>query len=93
VVTKEQAQAASYRQTFHYTGKRQCSRVVGPRGGETVKVTEVRVNGSCQTWKRDPQRFRLPVKYGLYESSAIEHTNAADWHSPEDCPLRGKGTE
>ncbi len=30
-----------------------------------------RVNGRLQTWKRDPNRFRLPIKHGLYAYSAI----------------------
>jgi hypothetical protein len=25
-----------------------------------------RRNGTSQTWKRDPSRFRTPVKFGLY---------------------------
>lgn len=34
-------------------------------------VAECRVSGNLKTWKRDPNRFRLPVKYGFYQSSAI----------------------
>lgn len=25
-----------------------------------------RVNGAVKTWKRDPNRIRVPLKYGLY---------------------------
>jgi hypothetical protein len=30
-----------------------------------------RRNGKVQTWKRDPNRFRLPVKYGLKDYDEI----------------------
>ena len=29
------------------------------------KYWRVRRNGATQTWKRDPNRFRIPVKFGL----------------------------
>ena len=31
-----------------------------------------KVNGKPQTWKRDANRIRVPVKYGLYEYAAFE---------------------
>lgn len=40
---------------------------------------EVRVSGRCQTWKTRPTEFKVPIKYGLYESSYITHENAAEW--------------
>lgn len=79
--------ACRYGQELHYTGRHPCKRVVGPRGGITEHVTHVRVSGRCQTWKTRPADFRLPVKYGLYEHSAVEAHNAADFHLPEDCHL------
>jgi hypothetical protein len=88
MVTKEQAVSAGYRATFHYTGRNGgCKRTVGPRGGVTESIVSVRASGACQIWKRDAGRFRLPVKYGLYESSAIEQTSAVDFHLASDCPL------
>ena len=30
-----------------------------------------RVSGKVKTWKRDPGRIRVPVKYGLYVNDAI----------------------
>lgn len=39
------------------------------------RIVRVRVSGQCQTWKRDQNRFRLPVKYGLYESGEITQDN------------------
>ena len=46
-----------------------------------------RRNGATQTWKRDTNRFRLPVKYGLYAYDAITEQSAHLVHSPEDCPF------
>jgi hypothetical protein len=79
-----------YYSHFHYTGKRMCSRAIGPRGGEKISVTDCRVSGSLKTWKTRPTEFRLPVKYGMYESSAITHHDAALWHLAADCPLRAE---
>lgn len=30
-----------------------------------------RVNGQVKTWKRSPERVRVPVKFGLYAYDAI----------------------
>ena len=84
MITKEQALTA---REFHYTGKHDCSKVVGPRGGVTVKITNVRASGKCKTWVRSPNRFHLPVKYGLYENYWIDENNCGDFHRSIDCPL------
>ena len=85
-MTREDAIKAWHGQTFHYTGRHDCKRETGPRGGIKETVMRVRVSGTCQTWKTRPADFRLPVKYGLYESGAIDQGNAAQFHKPEDCP-------
>jgi len=36
-----------------------------------------RVNGKPKTWKRDPSRVRVPVKYGLY---SYDHLTEHDLH-------------
>jgi len=64
-----------------------CKRTVGPRGGVKVDQTRVRVSGRCQTWKTRPEAFRLPVKFGLRTSLAIEPHNAHLFHLASDCPL------
>lgn len=94
MVTKQQAINAHHGQEFHYTGPSSrnphgvtCQRTEGPRGGITETVVRARVTGTCQTWKREPERFRLPVKHGMYESAAITNYNADDWHASSDCPL------
>lgn len=87
MITKEQAMQCRYGDEIHYTGNHDCTKTVGPRGGVTINIQRVRVSGRCQTWKTRPDEFRLPVKYGLYESGEITHSNATCWHLPSDCPL------
>lgn len=49
-------------------------------------------NGRCQTWKTRPDDFRKPVKYGLYDYSAITPENAHLFHIPSECEtLRKRG--
>ena len=88
-ITKLQAQALRYGQELHYTGRHECQRIEGPRGGITLKLTRVRVSGATQTWKTRPAEFRVPVKHGLYESGEITHRNADCFHLVADCPLFG----
>lgn len=88
MITKAQAVTAFQLGELHYTGRHECTRTVGPRGGVTETITRVRVSGQCQTWKTRPAEFRLPVKYGMWESGAITEANAADFHVAADCPLR-----
>jgi hypothetical protein len=87
-MTKEQAmdQKTQWAE-IHYTGKHECKRTIGPRGGETLSITRVRANGKCQTWKRDPARFRLPIKHGLYEYGEITQDNCSDFHLVSECKL------
>ena len=42
---------------------------------------EVRRNGKTQTWKRQPGKFRIPCKYGMYEYVDITDQNASEWSS------------
>lgn len=81
MVTKAEALTAH---SFHWGN---CTRAVGKRGGITEHVCEYRRNGKTQTWKRDANRWRVPVKRGLYEYGDITPERAHEWHTPEDCPL------
>jgi hypothetical protein len=88
MITKKQARDSRTQYAeIHYTGKHECKRVIGPRGGETLTITRVRANGKCQTWKRDEKRFRLPIKYGMWEYYEINQDNAGDFHLASECPL------
>jgi hypothetical protein len=44
---------------------------------KSKELKQVRVSGKCQTWKTRPDDFKLPVKYGMYESLYITPENAA----------------
>lgn len=39
----------------------------------------VRRNGKTRTWKRTPERFEIPVKYGLYQYAIIDNDNHNEW--------------
>jgi len=41
---------------------------------------QVRRTGKTQTWKTRPNEFKIPVKYGLYESTYITHLNCDEWN-------------
>lgn len=40
----------------------------------------VRRSGKTQTWKTRPNDFKIPVKYGLYESAYITNENGNLWN-------------
>lgn len=46
------------------------------RDGSALRA---RVNGKCKVWKRDPKRFRLPIKHGLRDCGYITNRNAHEW--------------
>lgn len=51
-----------------------------------------RVMGKCKTWKRDPERFQLPVKHGLYDSFYIVNDEFAQhWHVNEQDAIDAYG--
>lgn len=35
-------------------------------------LINIRATGKCKTWKREPKRFKLPVKYGMRDSFYLE---------------------
>ena len=35
-----------------------------------------RVNGKCKTWKRNPERFQVPLKHGLYNYDYLNEDTA-----------------
>lgn len=38
---------------------------------EGPMIIKVKINGKPKTWKRNPDKVSVPVKYGLYECSRI----------------------
>lgn len=94
MVTKEQAiEMYTNQQTntvsgythneFHQNG---CCRNVGPNGGITETIVRVRRSGQTEVWKRSGD-WRIPVKYGLYQSLYITPENNIHWHVAANCPL------
>ena len=79
MVTKEDALTEN---EFHLGT---CSSITGPRGGVTIRRYVARRNGKTKTWKRQPEKFQVPYRYGLYEHGYI--TSWSDAHCEKDCPL------
>ncbi len=52
------------------------------------KSLRARRNGRTQRWKRQPERFSIPVKFGMRarDQFRIDETEARHWHAAEDCP-------
>ena len=44
------------------------------------KWRTIRRNGATQRWKRDPTRFRIPIKMGMYAYSAITDADLGTRH-------------
>ena len=40
----------------------------------------VRQNGKVKVWEREPKRFQIPVKFGLYEYGYIDNSNSNEWN-------------
>jgi len=38
-------------------------------------VSQWRVNGKIKLWKRDPERFQLPIRHGLYNYGYLTNDN------------------
>ena len=85
MITKAEAMDAN---EFHFG---ECTKTVGPHGGVKIKQIRCRRSGRTQTWVTRPADFRVPVKYGLYESGEVTHTNATQWHAASACPLNREG--
>lgn len=40
------------------------------------RLGECKVNGRVRTWKRDPERVEVPLKYGMYEFATFSLRDA-----------------
>ena len=63
MVTIEQAKALQYRDIL-----------ILDQG--SAHITRWRVNGAVKSWKRTPEKFRVPLKHGLYNFGYLDETNA-----------------
>lgn len=70
---------------FHVDGR--CHRTIGPKGGVKEKVQIWRVSSVVKRWKKNPDRIRFSVKFGMYANDVITERELHLLHAPEDCPL------
>ena len=54
-------------------------------GGMTGRCTRWRVNGKVKTWKRSPEKLRIPVKHGLYSYDTIFEHDLPLLHLESEC--------
>jgi hypothetical protein len=80
MITQEQADTAS---VFHDPAARQCDSKAGP--------VRWRRNGTTQRWARQPERFRIPVKFGLRSYGQLTNDNSGGFHTGADCPVAPEG--
>lgn len=88
MITKKQAMDTYVGTEIH---ENNCTCTIGPRGGIKKRIIRWRVSGKCKTWKRDPNRWKLPIKHGLFYSSYIGSANEGldpkGFHLASKCPL------
>jgi hypothetical protein len=77
MINKAQAVAAKHGDIFYHRSMRNAD-------GTPLRV---RVTGKCKTWAKKPEEFKLPVKYGLRDSSYITERNSIDWCTIETAAL------
>lgn len=52
-----------------------------------------RRNGQTKTWVRRPDKFQVPVKFGMYDHSYITNYDAASVYTKADCPVCNPAVE
>lgn len=82
MITKEQAINLGYRTIIHYGV---CSKEIGLKGRISHKIEQWRVNGLRKTWKKEPEKFSVPIKNGLYSYGYLTNYNCSQFHLLEDC--------
>ena len=68
-ITKADAVGSHHGQEFHHITAKNAD-------GTPVRCRSM---GTCKTWKTRPNAFRLPVKYGMYDSFYLTEINASEW--------------
>lgn len=74
MVCRENVETLRYRAVLHHVSAKNAD-------GTPLRG---RVNGKVKLWKRYPQEFRLPMKYGIRTYFYITEDNAKDWYIPEE---------
>lgn len=78
MITKQDALSLRYGERLH--SSTQCDK----------KTIRWRVFGSCRVWKRQPNKFRVPLKFGIASYWELTEKNAELFHKEEDCPFASK---
>ena len=85
-MTKKQALKLSIGDVIHYVGTGNCYILRGPRGGIKKDIVQRwRINGQTKTWKRQPGRFSIPIKHGLYAFTYLDNSNCGLFHTSAQC--------
>ncbi|MFA7254455.1 MAG: hypothetical protein WC107_07975 [Patescibacteria group bacterium] len=84
MITKQQAetctnfkQIAAYPKAYtSFTGGRAMQHYDTTKSIPLEKPLNWRANGKLKTWKRNPERFQLPIKHGLRTYTYLTNENA-----------------
>lgn len=92
-ITKAQAGnngGGAHEPGFHYTGRKACTRVFGPKGGTTEVIARVSRHGSVKTWANSPEKWEMVVvNRPMGIRAFVDHLNTGHYyHAATDCPLR-----
>lgn len=69
---------------YHENGS--CYLLAGPRGGLKFHMTIWRRNGQTKRWKRQPERFKIPIKTGFRGPYGyLTDMNLDEFHTRRDC--------
>lgn len=83
MITLEQAKTE---REFHANGG--CSVTYGPRRGRKIKMEAWHRNGATKLWVRNPNKFKVPVKHGMYGPyNYVTDLDAEFWHTRSDCAV------
>lgn len=74
-ITIEQAKQLKYGTEIHYKLKN--------ADGKTCM--RFRVNGKIQLWKKQPNKYSVPIKHGLWKYGYLTQLNCNDFHLIDDC--------
>ena len=71
---KEEVLKLGYNDVLHYCEK-------NSQGG----CERWKINGKVKRWKRQPNRFEVPIKHGLYSYGYLRNSNVDFFHLEREC--------
>lgn len=77
MITKQQASELKHGDIIHSSGRK----------ASNGACQRWRVSGMVKTWKltKNVDRFRMPVKHGLYDNGYVDEDNNNSVHLVQDC--------